>query len=74
MTQEQPEPDGPLGRVDDDAEDQESSDTTDGPAADGEYDPAQGSPGADHPVGEDFPNEAAGYTDPDHRRTTGSSD
>ena len=33
-----------LGRLDDEAEDQEPSSTTDGAAADGEYDPAQGSP------------------------------
>lgn len=33
-----------LGHLDDDAEEQEQSDTTDGPAADGEYDPQQGSP------------------------------
>ena len=33
-----------LGRLDDEAEEQEPSDTTDGPAAEGEYDPKQGSP------------------------------
>ena len=33
-----------LGHLDDDAEEQERSDTTDGPAAEGEYDPKQGSP------------------------------
>lgn len=38
-----------LGRLDDEAEEQEPSSTTDGPAADGEYDPAQGSPGEAHP-------------------------
>lgn len=38
-----------LGRLDDDAEQREPSSTTDGPAAEGEYDPAQGSPGTPHP-------------------------
>lgn len=33
-----------LGKLDDDAEEQEQSDTTDGAAAAGEYDPHQGSP------------------------------
>lgn len=33
-----------LGKLDDEAEAQEPSDTTDGPAAAGEYDPKQGSP------------------------------
>lgn len=33
-----------LGHLDDAAEDNEPSSTSDGPAADGEYDPAQGSP------------------------------
>ena len=47
-----------TGRLDDSAEEQEPSSTTDGPAADGEYDPAQGSPGQGHPVGEDYPDEA----------------
>lgn len=46
-----------LGRLDDTAEAQEPSSTTDGPAADGEYDPTQGSPGEAHPTGEGFPNE-----------------
>jgi hypothetical protein len=41
MTSENPEH---TGRLDDDAEAQEQSDTTDGPAAAGEYDPKQGSP------------------------------
>lgn len=50
-----------LGRLDDDAEAAESSDTTEGPAAEGDYDPEQGSPGHDHPVGEDFPDEAVRY-------------
>ena len=34
-----------LGRLDDEEEEQEPSSTTDGPAAEGGYDPAQGSPG-----------------------------
>jgi hypothetical protein len=41
MTSENPEH---TGRLDDEAEAQEQSDTTDGPAAEGEYDPKQGSP------------------------------
>jgi len=57
-----------LGRVDDETEAQEPSSTTTGPAADGDYDPAQGSPGQDHPVGEDYPDEAVRYDDPDHPR------
>ena len=55
-----------LGRLDDDAEEQEPSSTTEGAAAEGDYDPAQGSPGHDHPVGEDYPDEAVRYDDPDH--------
>jgi hypothetical protein len=53
MTDEQPER---LGRLDDEAEEQEESSTVDGPAAAGEYDPAQGSPhnGA-HPVAHESP-------------------
>jgi hypothetical protein len=59
-----------TGRLDDDAEEREPSSTTDGPAADGEYDAAQGSPaGGPHPTGEDFPAEATRYDDPEHRRT-----
>ena len=56
------------GRLDDDAEEREPSSTSQGPAADGDYDPAQGSPGQDHPTGEDFPAEATRYDDPEHRR------
>jgi len=41
MSSENPEQ---TGRLEDDAEDREPSSTTDGPAADGEYDPQQGSP------------------------------
>ena len=50
-----------LGRLDDEAEDKDQSSTTEGPAAAGEYDPEQGSPGQDHPVGEDFPDEGVRY-------------
>lgn len=57
-----------LGHLDDDAEEQESSSTTGGAAAEGEYDPAQGSPEGDHPTGEDFPDEATRYDEPRHRR------
>ena len=57
-----------LGRIDDEAEEQESSSTSGGAAAEGEYDPAQGSPGAGHPVGEAYPDEAVRYDDPDHPR------
>lgn len=47
-----------LGRVDDAEEAAADSSTTEGAAAEGQYDPAQGSPGAAHPVGEGFPDEA----------------
>jgi hypothetical protein len=57
-----------LGRVDDEAEEQEPASTTSGAAAEGDYDPAQGSPGPDHPVGEDYPDEAVRYDDPDRPR------
>lgn len=54
----------PTGRVDDEQEVAATSDTTDGPAAEGEYDPAQGSPdAAPHPVGEGYPDEKKGYDD-----------
>ena len=50
MTQE---PDN-TGRLDDEARDREPSSTTDGPAAEGEYDPAQGSPDSGpHAVGDE---------------------
>ena len=58
-----------LGRLDDEAEEQESSSTTDGPAAEGEYDPAQGSPGHPHPTGEDFPDEGVRYDEDERKRT-----
>ena len=59
---------GRMGRLSDEEEAQEPSSTTDGPAAEGELDPRQGSPGQPHPVGEDFPNEAVRYDDPNRRR------
>jgi hypothetical protein len=61
------EPSQRLGRVDDAEEEQEPSSTTDGPAAEGEYDPSQGSPGQEHPTGQNFPDEAARFDDPDER-------
>jgi hypothetical protein len=63
-----------LGRLDDDAEQAEPSSTTEGAAADGEYDPAQGSPGQEHPVGEDFPDEAVRYDEPDERGRTDTAE
>jgi hypothetical protein len=62
------EPDG-LGRLDDEAEAAEPSSTGDGPAAEGRYDPAQGSPGTDHPVGEAYPDEATRYDEDERRRS-----
>ena len=56
-----------LGRLDDSAEERESSSTTEGAAAEGEYDPAQGSPGTEHRTGEDFPDEAVRYDEPEGR-------
>lgn len=48
MSEEQPET---LGQLDDDAEEREPSSTTGGAAAEGEYDPKQGSPDSGtHPV------------------------
>ena len=61
-----------LGRLDDEAEEQEPSSTTEGAAAEGEYDPAQGSPGHAHPTGEEFPDEGVRY-DEDERKRTDSS-
>jgi hypothetical protein len=57
-----------LGRLDDEQEAAEPSSTTDGAAARGEDDPAEGSPGGGHPVGEDFPDEAVRYDEPGERR------
>lgn len=59
-----------LGRLDDAAEEREPSSTTEGAAAKGEYDPGEGSPGGKHPTGEDFPEEAVRYDDPDERPRT----
>lgn len=67
MTSDRPED---LGRLDDEAEEQEPSSTTEGAAAAGEYDPSQGSPDSGaHPTGEDFPAEATRFDEPEHRRT-----
>lgn len=63
-----------LGRLDDEAEDRAPSSTTEGAAAEGEYDPAQGSPGAAHPTGEDFPDEAVRYDDPEQRGRSEQAD
>ncbi len=56
-----------FGRLDDAAEEQESSSTTEGAAAEGDYDPAQGSPGDEHPTGEAFPDEAIRYDEAEGR-------
>ena len=58
-----------LGELDDEQEAAEPSSTTEGPAAEGDYDPAQGSPGGEHAVGEDYPEEATRYGDEERRRT-----
>lgn len=63
MSEQDPQP---TGRIDDETEAEVASDDT-GPAAEGEYDPAQGSPEGAHPVGEAFPDEAVRYDDPDDR-------
>lgn len=63
-----------LGRLDDAQEAAEPSSTTDGAAARGDYDPAEGSPGTSHPTGEDFPDEAVRYDDPDGRPRSGPAD
>lgn len=57
----------PLGRVDDEQEAAAEPSTAEGAAARGDYDPAQGSPGSQHPTGEAFPDEAVRYDDPDAR-------
>jgi hypothetical protein len=64
MTHDDPER---LGRLDDEQEAAEESSTTDGAAARGESDPAEGSVGRPHPVGEDYPDEAVRYDDRDER-------
>ena len=48
----------PTGEIDDATEEKLESSTTDGAAAAGEYDAAQGSPGEGHPTGEGYPDEA----------------
>ena len=63
-----------LGRLGDDQEAAEPSSTTDGAAAAGDYDPAEGSPGGGHPTGEDFPDEAVRYDDPDGRPRSEQAD
>lgn len=68
MSEQDPESIERLGRLSDEEKAEEPSDTTEGPAARGEDDPAQGSPGQLHPVGEDFPQEAVRYDEPDRRR------
>ena len=63
-----------LGRLDDEQEAAEESSTTDGAAARGEDDPAQGSPGSAHPVGEAFPDEAVRYDEPQARPRSDSAE
>jgi hypothetical protein len=58
-----------LGRLDDEQEAAEPS-SDEGAAARGDYDPAQGSPGGGHPTGEDFPDEAVRYDEPEQRPRT----
>jgi hypothetical protein len=67
MTNDANDDQGRLGRLDDEAEEQEPSSTTEGPAAEGQADAAQGSPGTAHPTGTDFPDEAVRYDEPDVR-------
>src|SRR3954447_2230449 len=67
MTSEEP---GRLGRLDDAEEASEPSSTTEGAAARGQFDPAEGSPPGTHPTGEAYPQEATRYDDPPHRRPT----
>ncbi|WP_210443381.1 hypothetical protein [Nocardioides sp. SYSU D00065] len=63
-----------LGRLDDAQEAAEPSSTTEGAAARGESDPAEGSPGPSHPTGEDFPHEAVRYDEPDERHRSEQAD
>jgi hypothetical protein len=63
-----------LGRLDDSAEEEEPSSTTEGAAARGEYDPAEGSPGGEHPTGEGFPQEAVRYDEPEERPRAATED
>lgn len=58
-----------LGRLDDEAEAREPSSTHDGPAAEGEYDPTQGSPhGGTHPLAEEEVHRPTGVK---HQELTG---
>ena len=68
MTEETPET-KQTGHLDDDAEQAQESSTIDGPAAAGQYDPAQGSPGGGHPTGATFPDEAAKSGEEGHPRS-----
>ena len=61
MTQDGPEQ---LGRLDDEQEAAEESSTTEGAAARGEADASEGSPGAAHPVGDDYPDQATPRSEP----------
>jgi hypothetical protein len=63
-----------LGRLDDAQEAAEPSSTTEGAAARGDYDPAEGSPGSSHPTGTDFPDEAVRYDEPGERRRSEQPD
>lgn len=54
---EEPQETKQTGHLDDDAEQAQESSTTEGAAAAGQYDPAQGSPGTAHPTGAAFPDE-----------------
>jgi hypothetical protein len=63
-----------LGRLDDEQEAAEPSSTTDGAAARGEADASEGSPGGGHPVGEDFPDEAVRYDEPEVRKRSDAAD
>ena len=68
------DPEG-LGRLDDEAEEREPSSTTEGPAAEGDYDPAQGSPeGGTHPTGDNYPEEVSRYDEPERRRPPSGGD
>lgn len=62
-----------TGHLDDDAEQAQESSTTEGAAAAGQYDAAQGSPdGGAHPTGETFPDEGVRYGEDERRRSEGT--
>ncbi len=64
-----------LGRLSDEQEAAEPSSTTEGgAAARGEDDPAEGSPGTAHPIGEAFPDEAVRYDEPGGRPRSAQAD